>query len=1305
MAALAVRGDVPPNELQPSLRDGVHLRWATERSLGFPWYGFYLLRRDHEPGKPTCGGSEILDLLTSQGPSSSLESAIGTLRSDTDMAVTHEFAGQPGVDLRGHESATLERPEGAPARWARVTLGFLEGGGKEEQCLALTAVEKGDSPNPFDRDGFEFTVSDSVGERLPSAGFRDWPTPTGPRAGLDCGWATTVRLPRPATVVTLTLTSFGAAASVEAVGAGGQIVATRETAAGLSETLSLEGGAPIVAVRIAAPQNELALHEICIGESAAAGGHHVRVTALHGEVPIAGATMTGLPGEVVTAALDGDCIDALRIAGGQAVLLDVCVVPAQQGIGDGWEQLHDVASPLPLPVQHPDYPPLPLSVDLGQSESIALSRVLYGDPAEWSGDAFAELHNLLLSLVEGGPGGTPMADREQSVTGVFDGIATDFEPPTMPQQRPLDLVLLGAIHAPIAELVGLMCTDRDVSADGLYDYMVVADHSGVGGLDVARVRQLIAAQDFGELDAWACFGVPGAPAAPLAAPSSVRAYALPGATTSAADGALIEATSCVGLRWPGATSPGGTPLPREPVLHHVWRAGLGDAELPETPSGYDPLTRDEPVMVVRPEAPSGVDPPPDWPPLTMHIVDSGVEEGWYAYEVSGVDIFGRHSASSPAATWYQWAPAPDPPPWYYVPPSRDAAIHPRAVRLLDKIAPPQPTGVEAFVVDPADPYALRDGLHAAWFDALGAGEKSTLVGLRVRWTWTEAHRLAAPRTKEFRIYWNPGTDPPAGHERGTAWARRLFVVPYADHWTAGTDDDGRPLRRYELILPPTGDPVRIGADLPVTQAAPMLYANVGVAAADGRPHTPDALQWTGRWAGRPGNESDVGPVAKVFRVHRAPPDAPLPAPSDERAFATPADYHSHSFYTYRWRPSPNLKTHIFRAVDDSIFQADWPQRPRAALVAADPAFPTLASDPRWNAAKRSGVMNELNRLNTFAHTAAGRELAFAHYRGLTNDALRVLASLPGNDQAFTQLTNDPLDPAWPATANRVGPDNPLSFAVDPSLRIWIDTLDGRSVNRWLHRAGYVDGVHNRGPMSIASGPVWLPNVLPPRRPTIVRVTLDDAQATVVWASNREPDLASYRVYRGIGDERLADVRDVDLVHEEPVAAGPPTARPAEVAFVDTGVVGGLAYAYRVVAVDTAGNASAPSEPYEITAIDRRPPERPAFLGAEWVVWQAISERVDPWPPGGTIPADRRPALRVRWENVPDRGRVVITRRQDGDLRFRPVSTEARVRQTTPGVFELVDPDVSPELESAYRLATFSAAGLRSAFTEVEVPVP
>jgi hypothetical protein len=99
---------------------------------------------------------------------------------------------------------------------------------------------------------------------------------------------------------------------------------------------------------------------------------------------------------------------------------------------------------------------------------------------------------------------------------------------------------------------------------------------------------------------------------------------------------------------------------------------------------------------------------------------------------------------------------PDPRPWYYTDPPGNTVIHPFAVRLLDKLPPPYPTGVEAFALDPADPTVLRDQTYNDWRATLSSAEQNTVIGLRVRWQWTEELERQAPDTREFRIYFQPG---------------------------------------------------------------------------------------------------------------------------------------------------------------------------------------------------------------------------------------------------------------------------------------------------------------------------------------------------------------------------------------------------------------------------------------------------------------------------------------------------------------------------------------------------------------------
>lgn len=467
------------------------------------------------------------------------------------------------------------------------------------------------------------------------------------------------------------------------------------------------------------------------------------------------------------------------------------------------------------------------------------------------------------------------------------------------------------------------------------------------------------------------------------------------------------------------------------------------------------------------------------------------------------------------------------------------------------------------------------------------------------------------------------------------WEDRYHVVD-ADDFVLVTMD-GQTLRQYEVFLPTGQGADRRGLPLEPSRADPVAYAHVGVTAADDKDEVPDDPKWAGmRWGNRPGNEGRLGSPAKIFRVLRESPKPPAPPPDAPRAFATPADYHGRSFYTYRWRPVAHLKTHVSRALDDALFKADWVQRPRGALGPSQTEFfPDPTVEPRWNNAKRRQVANELNRLNDFSHDAAGTEQAMGYYRGLSNDALHVLAGLPGNERAFAQITIQPLDPDDPANADRRGPDSPDAYTPDPHLRAYADALDGRSTNRYFYRAAYVDGAHNRSGLGLSSPPVYLPNVVPPGTPLLAGVTGGDGEVVLRWASNREPDLAAYRIYRSDMAVRARDVRLMDLVQIVNVPADAPAARPPEAEWRDNTVVPYVENHYRITAVDTAGNESPPtisavSRGYSTLPLD--PPAAAAVnrvgVGANQLVrvtWTGL--------PGVTVLVQRRVSGTSFWRTV------------------------------------------------------------------------
>jgi hypothetical protein len=96
----------------------------------------------------------------------------------------------------------------------------------------------------------------------------------------------------------------------------------------------------------------------------------------------------------------------------------------------------------------------------------------------------------------------------------------------------------------------------------------------------------------------------------------------------------------------------------------------------------------------------------------------------------------------------------------------------------------------------------------------------------------------------------------------------------------------------------------------------------------------------------------------------------------------------------------------------------------------------------------------------------------------------------------------------------------------------------------------------------------LVDTFPPTPPTGLTAVASEGEISLIWTPNTEADLAGYRVLRAVGTSTEFVPIAADLI--------------AESTFTDT-VQSDTRYAYAVLAVDTAGNASAPSEPVEETA--------------------------------------------------------------------------------------------------------------------------
>ncbi len=916
-------------------------------------------------------------------------------------------------------------------------------------------------------------------------------------------------------------------------------------------------------------------------------------------------------------------------------------------------------------------------------------------------DPFGQLHDHLVHLVRGGSGAGAMSERTVAIPApAADGAGDEAAAAGMPEQRPVDLILLAALHPAMAQMVGLYWVDESVVEGEAYDYLIVADWDGT-----FSYSPLLESLPEAPVDAYIVPNLKLETPDPLPAPTGLRISALPAGPVPGYPEAPDGGRNSAGLRWDlGRTESGDALLPDRPVLYHVWRSALGNGENPSAGGSLRLLTEDAPSLVAK-ESPSSAGPPPGWPPFRLHYIDHGLPDGWYAYRIHGVDIFGRHSMLSDPGPWHQWAPKPDPAPWYYAEsdqePESDVQIHPEAVRLLDKLAPPPPVAVEAAALDPADPMVIKDQAHQDWWGTLSDEERKTVVGLRVSWLWTADQMLQAPDTAEFRIYYHPGSDlPEPDHRDSVVWKQRYDVVGYDEHVNESQDEQGRPLRRYEVLLPAPGDQDRSGLPLAPDAAEPIDYAHAGVSAADDTAHTPDDPDRSGEpWGDRPGNEGRLGNPALVFRVLREPPADPVPPPADsDKVWASPANYHGSSSFTYRWLPEENLTAHIFRALDEAVFSADWALRPRGPLDANDLGlFPAeWQGGDETSAARRTAIAAELAALDDLSGNGSGWAEAAAVYRELSNDALRVLAGLPGNEEAFTQLTVQPLDPQ--DHPDRRGPDDPDDYIPDPGLCAYVDTLDGRTRNRYFYRAAYVDGAHNRSGLSTASPPVYLPRVVPPRRPAVTKVLGGDRRITLRWAANRDPDVAGYRIYRAERARDATDLRSMTLAHQ--ISASNATDEGEEVfEWSDEELPGKVTFYYRLTAFDDFGNESRPCRMVSAQAYDLLPPPPPEWVRAEWVRLDEAGQEQswDTDPPSG---AAWQPGIVLEWSlDKPDFA-TAPERRPVGGATWRSLGDSL-----PPGTTKTYDQGASSSVGTYYRLKVWSSAGNRSVRYEVRFVPP
>jgi hypothetical protein len=1312
LALGAVGDNRPLPSLQPPLKEGIHLRWAFDPSLGFPWYGFYLFRRlSPTGGTATCASSQFGGLTAGAQPSTALTIPLGTFQSDQNLVLTDNFPpiGTVEIDLSNRQFVSFQMDPGAPSRRVDVSIGFMSdfppggggpgiggSGGPPSGGLGGSAAMVGicgcgcahDAVRPI----VERVVAIGQGQYRATFGYDNEGT-----ASISMAVGAENRFfPDPASRGQPTLFLAGRRSDVFSVVFDGRPLTWR-----------LAGNT--VTVSAADAQGGTGGGTGGTGTGTGGSPDGIVVTALRFGVPVATAVVAGRAGNVVKASLIFDAIDEVIVSSGPARLVDVCAFAVTDSLGQGWAAVPNFPQPMALPVKSQNYPISAGNPDVNASQAIALSRISYAFPvapgsttldlSEWSAN-FPQIHDMLVAIVQNGPAGPPgITDFTQDVTAAADPDDPNDFRPVWTGQSSLGVLLNGTINPAMAQMLGLYWVDDTTSEGQSYDYLLVADYNNAGNRNVNTILALVTAQNYGNIDAYLKMGATRSVTAPLAPPdaTTLQAYALP--LASVPPSAPPDSVGLAGLTWgvPNASDQTQKVSPTSAILFHAWRKDFGPGG-PGPAETYDPATFTRVTdLAIAPGPPRTSDPTASplagWPAVNLFDVDGPLAEGWYAYRVSGIDIFGRYSALSDVA------PALD---------ITGKVLDAQPVHIIDTTPPPPPVQVQAWLLDPQDTFVLQDAAYTNW-----RGTHAGVVGLRVRWAWGAGQRRQAPDMREFRIYINPLPPPPNAQldnpSVATNWAQRIAIVgvseqvvaqslqplqtpapnpqsiagtsvsisgadvnlqdgPPLDSVLAGeselqlvaggvasqfavlnVDPIGRiitidqsvqdigtvtgwallPLRTYEVFLP--GAALATAAAFtppsPPPRNAPVAYSLVGVSAADDKDR--DDKRLSGPLTPRPGNEGNVGGPATIVQVLRTPPDPP-PAPFDQDSLsATKADFLSHSFFTLHAVKQPTgqpaMSVHVYRALDETLFAVDAPKGfSNTSRTGEANAISLAALGPSWTTARLSAAVAQL-----------GTPLASTDsYASLTNDALRLLASLPSNAAAFSCITGTPLDPT--NTQDIKGLSDPATY--DPSARTdlagFTDILDGRANNVYFYKTTLVDAAQNQSDLkkSISTPPITLPMVVAPTAPVLVDAGAGDRVARLVWQSSADASVTEYRIYQADSAAQVqrAAASDRVFVVPEPL---PPAQRTPTVSKNDLPVTAGTIFFYAVTAAAVptppSTEVTLESGPSRVVALkafdDSRPapptwnPPQPQADGSVLLSWttndatlvQFLVQRLDP----------------------------------------------------------------------------------------------
>ena len=150
------------------------------------------------------------------------------------------------------------------------------------------------------------------------------------------------------------------------------------------------------------------------------------------------------------------------------------------------------------------------------------------------------------------------------------------------------------------------------------------------------------------------------------------------------------------------------------------------------------------------------------------------------------------------------------------------------------------------------------------------------------------------------------------------------------------------------------------------------------------------------------------------------------------------------------------------------------------------------------------------------------------------------------------------------TANKNDKNNFVLLNANPiKANSFTDKLPASAKNKFLYKIIAVDTSYNKSESSeIVS--VQMPDIIPPVKPLIKNIDNLDNAVNIYWLSNKDADLMGYDVYRGTTGNNYFKINS-QLISS------------SQTRFTDRTIESGKEYFYYLVAIDSAGNQSQPSD--------------------------------------------------------------------------------------------------------------------------------